>query len=171
VPSSCAFSASKASADLLALAYFKTYGIDVIITRCTNNYGIRQFPEKLIPQSIIKILQKKKIPIYGTGLNVRDWIHVDDHCSGLSLAMEKGKSGEIYNFGNVEVLTNLEVINLLLSSMNASTELIEFVEDRLGHDFRYAVNSDLAMRELGWKPVHTFSESIVAIVDWYKERF
>jgi dTDP-glucose 4,6-dehydratase len=165
------YSASKASADLLALAFYKTYGIDVIITRCTNNYGPRQFPEKLIPQSIIKILQNKKIPIYGTGLNVRDWIHVDDHCLGLSLAMEKGKSGEIYNFGNVDVLTNLEVINLLLSSMSASTELIEFVEDRLGHDFRYAVDSTLAMRELGWKPVNRFSESIFSIVNWYKAKF
>ncbi len=165
------YSASKASADLLALAYHKTYGIDVVITRCTNNYGPRQFPEKLIPQSIIKIFQNRKIPIYGTGLNVRDWIHVDDHCLGLSLAMEKGKSGKIYNFGNVDVLTNLEVINLLLSSLSASKELIEFVEDRLGHDFRYAVDSSLAARELGWKPVHSFAESIIAIVDWYKLRF
>jgi dTDP-glucose 4,6-dehydratase len=165
------YSASKASADLLALAYHKTYGIDVVITRCTNNYGPRQFPEKLIPQSIIKIFQNKKIPIYGTGLNVRDWIHVDDHCLGLSLAMDKGRSGKIYNFGNVDVLTNLEVINLLLSSLSASKELIEFVEDRLGHDFRYAVDSSLAARELGWKPVHSFAESIIAIVDWYKLRF
>ena len=165
------YSASKASADLLAMAYHKTYGINVVITRCTNNYGPRQFPEKLIPQSIIKIFQNKKIPIYGTGLNVRDWIHVDDHCLGLSLAMEKGKSGKIYNFGNVDVLTNLEVIDLLLSSLSASKELIEFVEDRLGHDFRYAVDSSLAARELGWKPVHSFAESIIAVVDWYKLRF
>jgi len=162
------YSASKAAADLLAIAYYKTYELNVVITRCSNNYGPRQFPEKLIPQSINKILMGDKIPVYGNGLNVRDWIHVDDHCSGLMLAMEKGIPGNIYNFGDVDKVTNIEVIEQLLSIMGESTELIEFVDDRLGHDFRYAIDASRSKKELGWSPNENLSTSLTGVVSWYR---
>jgi dTDP-glucose 4,6-dehydratase len=162
------YSASKAAADILALAYHKTYKLDVIITRCSNNYGPRQFPEKLIPLSILKILQNKKIPIYGNGLNVRDWIHVDDHCAGLYLAMLNGRSGQVYNFGSNEQYTNIEIVKKLLEITGKSYELISFVEDRSGHDFRYAINSERARRELGWIPVRTLARDLQDVVSYYK---
>ena len=164
------YSASKASADLLAISFHKTFGLDVVITRCSNNYGPRQYPEKLIPQSINKILRGEKIPVYGNGQNVRDWIHVEDHCSGLLLAMNKGKSGRIYNFGDVDKLTNIEVITQILSIMSTSFNLIEYVEDRLGHDYRYAINASRAKNELGWQPKEHLSKSLSKIVDWYRRK-
>jgi dTDP-glucose 4,6-dehydratase len=164
------YSASKASADLLAISFYKTFGLDVVITRCSNNYGPRQFPEKLIPQSIQKILKREKIPIYGTGQNIRDWIHVDDHCAGLALAMDRGKSGRIYNFGNVDKITNIEIVERLLKILGESSDLIEYVEDRLGHDFRYAINTDRARNELGWLPIESFSGSIDSVISWYHKK-
>jgi len=164
------YSASKASSDLLAISFYKTYGLDVVITRCSNNYGPRQYPEKLIPQTIKKILKREKIPVYGNGQNVRDWIHVEDHCSGLTLAMSKGKPGKIYNFGDVDKTTNIAVVEKLLSILNESSDLIEFVDDRLGHDFRYAINSDLAKNELGWRPNKTLISSLSLVVDWYRSQ-
>jgi dTDP-glucose 4,6-dehydratase len=164
------YSASKASADLLAISFHKTFGLDVVITRCSNNYGPRQYPEKLIPQSINKILRGEKIPVYGNGQNVRDWIHVEDHCSGLLLAMNKGKSGRIYNFGDIDKLTNIEVITQILSIMSTSSNLIEYVEDRLGHDYRYAINASRAKNELGWQPKKNLSNSLSEIVDWYRKK-
>lgn len=162
------YSASKASADLLALAYFKTFSLDVIITRCTNNYGPKQYPEKLIPQTIKKILLNQKIPIYGNGSNIRDWIHVEDHCSGLFLAMKHGKPGEIYNFGDVDKVTNLEIVDNILKLMGKSNELIEFVTDRLAHDMRYSVNSMKAKEDLNWKPKYNLSNSLEATIKWYE---
>ena len=164
------YSASKASADLLAISFHKTFDLDVVITRCSNNYGPRQYPEKLIPQSINKILKGEKIPVYGNGLNVRDWIHVEDHCSALWLAMNKGKSGRIYNFGDVDKLTNIQIIELLLEITGGSDQLIECVEDRLGHDFRYAINTSRAKNELGWEPKENLSNSLSKIVDWYRTK-
>ena len=164
------YSASKASADLLAISFHKTFGLDVVITRCSNNYGPRQYPEKLIPQSINRILRGEKIPVYGNGQNVRDWIHVEDHCSGLLLAMNKGKSGRIYNFGDVDKLTNVQIIEMLLEIEGESNHLIQFVEDRLGHDFRYAINASRAKNELGWEPKENLSKSLSKIVDWYRRK-
>ena len=161
------YSASKASADLLALSYAKTFGIDVVITRCSNNYGPRQFPEKLIPQTIKKIIANEKIPVYGNGENIRDWIHVDDHCSGLNLAMELGLTGNIYNFGDVDQVTNITIVKMLLAISNKPEDLIEFVKDRLGHDFRYAINSTKAKRELGWVPMKSLQSNLESVVDWY----
>jgi dTDP-glucose 4,6-dehydratase len=164
------YSASKASADLLALAFHKTYGLEVVITRCSNNYGPRQYPEKLIPQTILKILKKERIPVFGNGENVRDWIHVEDHCSGLTLAMREGQPGKIYNFGDVDKVTNIAVVQKLLSILSESSDLIEFVDDRLGHDFRYAINSDLAKNELGWRPTKTLISSLSSVVTWYRDK-
>jgi dTDP-glucose 4,6-dehydratase len=161
------YSASKASADLLALAYHRTYSLDVIITRCSNNYGARQYPEKLIPLAIKRIVAGKKIPVYGQGSNIRDWIHVDDHCAGLYMALSQGSSGRVYNFGDVDQITNIEIVNQLLTIMNKSTDLIEFVEDRLGHDFRYAIDASRAKNELGWKAQKNLLADLPAVVDWY----
>lgn len=161
------YSASKASSDLLALSYAKTFGIDVVITRCSNNYGPRQFPEKLIPQTIKKIIANEKIPVYGNGENIRDWIHVDDHCSGLNLAMELGLTGNIYNFGDVDQVTNITIVKMLLAISNKPEDLIEFVTDRLGHDFRYAIDSTKAKRELGWVPIRSLQSNLESVVDWY----
>ena len=162
------YSASKASADLLANSYVKTFGTDVIITRCTNNYGPRQYPEKLIPQTINKILNNQKIPVYGDGSNIRDWIHVDDHCAGLVLAMELGTKGSIYNFGNKDKVSNLEIVRKLLAILNNSDVLIDFVKDRLGHDYRYAIDASKAKLELGWNPTKSLESDLANVVDWYK---
>jgi dTDP-glucose 4,6-dehydratase len=162
------YSASKASADLLALAYHRTYGLDVVVTRCSNNYGARQYPEKLIPLTIKRIIAGKKIPVYGQGSNIRDWIHVEDHCEGLYLALSKGSPGRIYNFGDVDQITNIEIVNQLLAIMNQSTDLIEFVEDRLGHDFRYAIDASRARNELGWKAQKNLLTTLPGVVNWYK---
>ena len=161
------YSASKASADMFVLAYVRTYGLNAVITRCTNNYGRYQFPEKLIPKAIIRAKMDKKIPIYGTGENVRDWIYVEDHCEAINLVLKRGERGEIYNVSSGEEKTNLEVVSEILRIMD-KPDLIEFVEDRPGHDIRYSLDSSKA-RELGWKPKHSFKEGLKETVVWNLE--
>ncbi len=161
------YSASKAGADLLALAYRTTFAQEVIVTRCSNNYGPYQFPEKLIPLMIIKAMRDEPLPVYGDGLNVRDWIHVEDHCAGVIAALFEGKPGMVYNFGGASEMPNLEVVKLILDRLGKSHSLISFVTDRLGHDRRYAIDSSFAQRELGWKPLHDFREGLEATIDWY----
>jgi dTDP-glucose 4,6-dehydratase len=159
------YSASKASADMFVLAYVRTYGLNALITRCTNNYGAYQFPEKLIPKAIIRAKMNKKIPIYGTGKNVRDWIYVKDHFEAINLVMNKGKGGEIYNISSGEEKNNLEVVNDILEIMG-KRDLIEFVEDRPGHDIRYSLDSS-KIGKLGWKPKHGFEDGLKETVEWY----
>ena len=161
------YSASKASADMLVLAYVRTYGLNAVITRCTNNYGAYQFPEKLIPKAIIRAKMDKKTPIYGTGRNVRDWIYVKDHCEAINLVLKKGEGGEIYNISSGEEKTNLEVVSEILRIMD-KPDLIEFVEDRPGHDIRYSLDSP-KIRSLGWKPKYSFSNGLKKTVEWYLE--
>jgi dTDP-glucose 4,6-dehydratase len=161
------YSASKAGADLLALACFKTFEQDVVITRCSNNYGPYQFPEKLIPLMIIKALRDEPLPVYGDGMNVRDWIHVRDHCAGIVAALFEGKAGAVYNFGGDGEFPNLEVVRLILDKLGKPHSLISFVTDRLGHDRRYAIDSSLAKRELKWKPRRNARDGIAETVDWY----
>jgi dTDP-glucose 4,6-dehydratase len=161
------YSASKTAADLLALAYGRTFGLDVVITRSSNNYGAYQFPEKLIPRMIANSLAGKKLPVYGDGLQIRDWIHVEDHCRALLLALEKGRSGEVYNIGAENELPNLQIVTRLLEILGKGRELIEHVKDRPGHDRRYAIDAGKARAELGWAPRIGFSEGLKATVDWY----
>ena len=161
------YSASKASADLLALAYHHTYGMRVVITRCSNNYGPYQFPEKLIPLMIIKAMGGNALPVYGDGLNVRDWIHVEDHCAAIVAALMNGKSGQVYNIGSDGELRNIDVVKRILAHLGKPESLIEYVTDRLGHDRRYAIDSTKAHRELQWKPCHRHEEGIVETIDWY----
>jgi dTDP-glucose 4,6-dehydratase len=162
------YSASKAGGELLARSYQRTHGLDVVITRCSNNYGTHHFPEKLIPLFITNLLEGKKVPVYGSGLNVRDWLHVDDHCRGIHLALTQGKSGEIYNIGGGRELNNLEITDLILSAMGADKSSIEFVEDRKGHDLRYSVDWTKINRELGYEPKVTFEVGLEQTVNWYK---
>ena len=161
------YAASKAAADLLCLAYWKTYHTPIIITRCTNNFGPYQFPEKLIPLAITNALEDKPVPVYGDGLNVRDWIFVLDHCRALDLILQRGESGGVYNIGGGNEKTNLELIHQLLELLAKPRGLIQFVADRPGHDRRYALNAAKIAKELGWKPVHSFEEALAATVDWY----
>lgn len=163
------YAASKASADLLCLAYWKTYHTPVIITRCTNNFGPYQFPEKLIPLAITNALENKPIPIYGDGLNIRDWIFVTDHCRALDMILQRGKTGEIYNVGYGNERTNLEVIYKLLELLDKPESLIQFVADRPGHDRRYSLDNSKIVKELGWKPTYSFDEALSITVDWYLE--
>jgi len=162
------YSASKAGGELLARSYQRTHGLDVVITRCSNNYGTHHFPEKLIPLFITNLLEGKKVPVYGSGLNVRDWLHVDDHCRGIHLALTQGKPGEIYNIGGGRELNNLEITDLILAAMDADKSSIEFVEDRKGHDLRYSVDWSKIKRELGYEPKVSFEEGLAQTVDWYK---
>ncbi len=161
------YSASKASSDLLCRAAWKTFGLPVVITRCSNNYGPYQFPEKLIPLMIINGLEGRKLPVYGDGQNIRDWIFVLDHCRGCLAALEKGRKGAIYNFGGRCEKTNMEVIRSILEILGLSEEMIEFVKDRPGHDRRYAMDTSLAMRELDWRPEVSFERGIEDTVKWY----
>lgn len=161
------YSASKASADMLVRAYYKTYNLPAIITRCTNNYGPYQYPEKLIPYFISKLLKNEKVPIYGDGLNVRDWLYVYDHTSAIDIVLNKGKTGEIYNIGTNNEQTNLEIAKLILKIMNKDESYINFVEDRLGHDKRYALSSKKIQNELNWKPKVEFNEGITQTINWY----
>ncbi len=161
------YSASKASADMFVLAYVRTYGLDAAITRCTNNYGRYQFPEKLIPKAIIRATLNLKIPIYGTGNNIRDWIYVEDHCEAINLVLEKGERGEIYNISSGEEKSNLEVVNEILDLMGKK-DLVEFVEDRPGHDIRYSLDSS-KIKKLGWMYKYSFKEGLKEMVDWYLE--
>lgn len=163
------YAASKAAADLLCQAYRHTYGLPIIITRCSNNYGPFQFPEKLIPLAITNILEGKNIPIYGDGLNVRDWIYIEDHCRALDLILQQGKPGEIYNIAGTNEKTNLELANRILRIMGKPQSLITFVPDRLGHDRRYALNITKIRRELDWRPRTSFEEGLKSTIEWYEK--
>lgn len=163
------YSASKAGGELLARSYNKTHGTDVVITRCSNNYGPFHFPEKLIPLFITNLLEGKKVPVYGNGKNVRDWLHVDDHCQGIYKVLMNGKSGEVYNIGGGQELTNLEITHLILNAMNSNESSIDYVEDRKGHDFRYSVNWSKINRELGYEPKVRFEDGLAETIRWYKE--
>jgi dTDP-glucose 4,6-dehydratase len=161
------YAASKASADLLCLAYQRTYGLNIILTRCTNNFGPFQFPEKLIPKTIIRAHQNLKIPVYGSGKNVRDWIYVTDHCTAIDTILKNGKTGEIYNISTGNEIENIKAVETILQLMQKPRELIEFVEDRPGHDIRYSLNSTKIRKELNWKPNHEFIDALKKTVDWY----
>jgi dTDP-glucose 4,6-dehydratase len=161
------YAASKAAADMMALAFHHTYNIPVVITRCSNNYGPYQFPEKLIPLMMINSLNDKKLPVYGDGMNVRDWIYVIDHNKAVELVMERGKNGEVYNIGAGTEKPNIEIVKLILKTLGKSESMIEFVKDRLGHDRRYAINSTKIKKELGWKPAYTFESAIQETISWY----
>ena len=161
------YSASKASAELIAESYVKTYDIDVIITRCTNNFGPRQFPEKLIPKTIIRSQKNMKIPIYGNGKNKRDWLFVDDHCDAIMKVLFKGKSGESYNISSSNELTNIQLIEKILDMLNKPRDLIYFVEDRPGHDLRYGLDSSKIRKKMAWKPKRKFEDDLWDTISWY----
>ena len=161
------YSASKTSADLLVRSYYETYDMNVNITRCSNNYGPYHFPEKLIPLMISNALDGKNLPIYGDGMNVRDWLHVYDHCQAIDLVLHKGKKGEIYNVGGHNERTNNEIVDIIIEKLQVSPDLKVYVEDRLGHDKRYAIDPTKLETELGWKPKYTFETGIVETIDWY----
>jgi dTDP-glucose 4,6-dehydratase len=162
------YSASKASSDMLARAYYHTYGLPVVVTRCSNNYGPYQFPEKLIPLMIDNALNDKPLPVYGDGLNVRDWLHTQDHCSALDLVLHSGRIGEVYNIGTRNEWRNLDLIKLILKYLGKPESLIEFVKDRPGHDRRYAINPAKICNELGWRPTTDFHKGIQQTIDWYR---
>ncbi len=162
------YSASKAGADLIARAYHETYGQDIVVTRCSNNYGPYQFPEKLIPLMYCKALAGEPLPVYGDGRNVRDWIFVDDHCLGIELALLKGRAGAVYNFGGAAEMENIEVVRTILHLTGRDDSLIRFVTDRPGHDRRYAMNFDLAATELGFAPSVTFAQGMARTIAWYQ---
>jgi dTDP-glucose 4,6-dehydratase len=161
------YSASKAGSDLLALAYQHTFGLPVIVTRCSNNYGPYQFPEKLIPLMIANALDNKPLPVYGEGLNVRDWLYVEDHCSAIDAVLQRGGVGEVYNIGGNNEWKNIDIVRLLLKLLGKPESLITFVKDRPGHDLRYAIDASRIHRDLGWSPSLTFDEGIVKTIDWY----
>jgi len=163
------YSASKASAELLVNSFFVTYGCDCLITRCTNNYGPRQFPEKLIPKTILYAFNEKKIPIYGTGKNVRDWIHVLDHCEAVFQVLKNGKKGSSYNISSNNEIDNETIIKKILSLMNKSEDMIEYVKDRPGHDFRYSMDSSKIRKELAWSPKIGFDKGLENTINWYLE--
>jgi dTDP-glucose 4,6-dehydratase len=163
------YSASKASADLLVLAAHKTYGQDVVITRCSNNYGPYQFPEKLVPLAILRALADQPVPVYGDGLNVRDWIHVEDHCAAVFDVLMQGRSGEIYNVGADSERKNLDLVRVILSHLGKGEELIEFVNDRPGHDRRYAIDSGKIRAEIGWKPMRDLERGLAETIEWYRQ--
>jgi len=161
------YSASKAAADMLCQAYHRTYGLDIIITRCTNNFGPYQFPEKLIPKTIIRAQKNLPIPIYGTGKNIRDWIYVLDHCEAIDLTLREGKPGETYNISSGNELSTITTVKKILEMLGKPENLIAFVEDRPGHDLRYSLDSSKIRKELGWKPRHAFESALVKTVEWY----
>ena len=162
------YSASKASADLLARAYNRTFGLDIVTTRCSNNYGPYQFPEKIIPLFVTNLIENKKIPLYGSGGNIRDWLHVDDHCRGIHAVLTKGLSGEIYNIGGGKEISNNELTYSILNLMGKDTSYIENVQDRKGHDFRYSLNWDKIKDELGYLPKVSFQTGLKETIEWYK---
>ena len=162
------YSASKAGGELLARSYNRTHGIDVVITRCSNNYGSHHFPEKLIPLFITNLIEGKKVPVYGTGENVRDWLHVDDHCRGIYSVLMNGRSGEVYNIGGGYELTNNEITRFILEAMGADESSIEYVEDRKGHDLRYSLNWKKINHELGYEPQVKFEEGLRETIQWYR---
>ena len=169
IHTSSPYSTSKASADLLAMAYYRTYGLPITISRCSNNYGPYQFPEKLIPLMINNAIQNKSLPVYGKGLNVRDWLYVEDHCYGILAVLEKGQNGEVYNLGGYNEKANIEIVRIILEELGKPESLITYVADRKGHDQRYAIDPGKAERELGWQPKTRFSEGIKLTIQWYKE--
>ena len=162
------YSASKAAADMLVRAYNETYGMNTNITRCSNNYGPYHFPEKLIPLMISNGLDNKELPIYGDGLNIRDWLHVQDHCQAIDLVLHKGVNGEVYNVGGHNERTNNEIVDIVIEKLGLSRDLIKYVDDRLGHDKRYAIDPTKLETELGWKPKYTFDTGIVETIEWYQ---
>lgn len=161
------YSASKAGADMLVRSYFETFGMNVNITRCSNNYGPYHFPEKLIPLMVTNALEGKVLPIYGDGKNIRDWLHVKDHCAAIDLVIHKGVPGEVYNVGGHNERTNNEIVHLIVDYLKVSPDLIKYVDDRLGHDRRYAIDPTKLENELGWKPKYTFDTGIVETIEWY----
>ncbi|MEU4659856.1 dTDP-glucose 4,6-dehydratase [Streptomyces sp. NPDC023723] len=163
------YSASKASSDLIALAYHQTHGLDVRVTRCSNNYGPHQFPEKVIPLFVTNLLDGQPVPLYGEGLNVRDWLYVDDHCRGVELVRTRGRAGEVYNIGGGTELTNKELTGLLLDACGAGWDQVEYVEDRKGHDLRYSVDWGKIRDELGYRPEHDFTTGLAETVAWYRD--
>ena len=163
------YSASKAGGELLARSYNRTHNIDVVITRCSNNYGPHHFPEKLIPLFITNLIEGEKVPVYGTGENIREWIHVDDHCRGIYSVLMNGRSGEVYNIGGGRELTNNELTSLILEAMGADESSIEYVEDRKGHDFRYSLDWTKINRELGYEPQVKFEEGLRETIQWYRD--
>ena len=163
------YSATKAGGELLARAYHKTHGLDVVITRCSNNYGTHHFPEKLIPLFVTNLLEGKKVPVYGNGKNVRDWLHVDDHCRGIHKVLMNGRAGDVYNIGGGRELTNNEITSLILSAMGKDESSIEYVEDRKGHDLRYSVDWTKINRELGYEPQVKFEDGLRDTIQWYRD--
>ena len=161
------YSASKAGADLMVRAYHNTFDLPVNITRCSNNYGPYQFPEKLIPLMISNAIENKELPVYGDGKNIRDWLHVYDHCTGIDLVLHKGKAGEVYNIGGHNERANIDIVKLILNELDKPESLIKFVSDRLGHDRRYAIDSSKIRRDLGWRPKYTFEDGIIETIHWY----
>ncbi len=161
------YSASKAGADLLVQAYARTYGLSVSISRCSNNYGPYQFPEKLIPLMIANALAKQPLPVYGKGLNVRDWLYVEDHCRAIDLILRKGKAGEVYHIGGHNEMRNIDIVKLICKALGVSESLITFVEDRKGHDLRYAIDASKIEKALGWRPETSFDEGLTKTVEWY----
>ncbi|MBQ6018794.1 MAG: dTDP-glucose 4,6-dehydratase [Clostridia bacterium] len=169
IRASSPYSASKAGADLLATAYFRTYGLPVTVSRCSNNYGRFQFPEKLIPLMTINALNDRPLPVYGSGLNIRDWLHVDDHCSAIDLILEKGVPGEVYNVGGNCEVRNIDVVKTILRVLGKPESLITHIADRKGHDLRYAIDADKLKKTLGWQPTHDFETGLAQTVRWYAE--
>lgn len=162
------YATSKASSDLLVLSYYKTYGLPITISRCSNNYGTHQYPEKLIPLMIQRALQDTSLPVYGDGLNVRDWIHVVDHCRAIDTILQAGVIGEVYNIGGGKEIANIDLVKQILGILDKPYELITYVNDRLGHDLRYAVDSNKVQR-LGWRPEYTMEDTLTGIVEWYRD--
>jgi dTDP-glucose 4,6-dehydratase len=163
------YSASKAGADLLTLAYFRTFKLPVSISRCSNNYGPYHFPEKLIPLMIVNALRNKPLPVYGKGENIRDWLYVEDHCRAIDLIIHKGREGEVYNVGGHNEMRNIDIVKLIVKELGKSEELIRYVSDRAGHDLRYAIDAAKIGRELGWRPETTFTDGIKKTIRWYIE--
>jgi dTDP-glucose 4,6-dehydratase len=163
------YSSSKAGADLLCRAYFHTFGMPVLTTRCSNNYGPFQHPEKLIPLFITNLMNNRTVPVYGDGLNVRDWLHVEDHCRAIDVVFHKGTPGEVYNVGGNNERKNIDITKLIIKEMGKTESSIQYVEDRLGHDRRYAIDSTKMQNELGWTPKHTFETGIKSTIEWYKQ--
>lgn len=161
------YSASKTSADLVVRAYHETFGMPINITRCSNNYGPYQFPEKLIPLMINNCLHNKELPVYGDGMQIRDWLHVKDHCTGIDTVLHKGKIGEVYNIGGNNEKANIEIVKLIIKNLRKSEDLIKYVQDRPGHDRRYAIDNTKITTELGWKPSYTFEQGIKETIEWY----
>ena len=169
IHTSSPYSSSKAAADLLAMAYHRTYGLPVSLSRCSNNYGPYQFPEKLIPLMIANCLADKPLPVYGQGLNVRDWLYVEDHCKAVDLVMRKGKEGSVYNIGGHNEMRNIDIVRLICQELHKPESLITYVTDRKGHDMRYAIDPTKIHRDLGWLPETKFADGIVQTIRWYLE--